>query len=70
MAKLTAPEFLSKRTTERMEKLGLNKTQVQIRSGLGLMTVRRVIEGKADLRLSTLAKLAEALEAKPSEMVP
>lgn len=51
------------------KKLGLTQEQVAERSGVHPTEVSRIEAGKRDPRVSTLKRLAEAVEVKPGQLV-
>jgi transcriptional regulator with XRE-family HTH domain len=54
---------------EARERLGLTQEQVAERCGVHATEVSRIEGGKRDPRISTLIRLANALEVKPSELL-
>ena len=51
------------------ERLGLTQEQVSDRSGVQAGEVSRIERGKRDPKVSTLEKLAAALEVEPAELL-
>lgn len=51
------------------ERLGLTQEQVAERCGVHATEVSRIEGGKRDPRISTLIRLANALEVKPGELL-
>jgi transcriptional regulator with XRE-family HTH domain len=51
------------------KKLGLTQEEVGHRSGVHPTEVSRIEAGKRDPRVSTLERLAEAVEVPPSELL-
>jgi XRE family transcriptional regulator, fatty acid utilization regulator len=54
---------------EARERLGLTQEQVSDRSGVQPGEVSRIERGKRDPKVSTLEKLAAALEVEPAELL-
>jgi transcriptional regulator with XRE-family HTH domain len=54
---------------EAREKLELTQEQVAERSGVHATEVSRIEAGKRDPRISTLVKLAGAVQVKPGELL-
>lgn len=54
---------------EAREKLGLTQEQVAERSGVHATEVSRIEAGKRDPQVSTLRRLAEAVEVKPGRLL-
>lgn len=54
---------------EAREKLGLTQEQVAHRSGVHATEVSRIEGGKRDPKVSTLERLAEAVEVKPGRLL-
>jgi transcriptional regulator with XRE-family HTH domain len=48
---------------------GLSQTQVSVRSGVHPTEVSRIERGLRDPRLSTLVRLAHALEVEPGQLL-
>jgi len=51
------------------DKLGLTQEQVAERSGVQAGEVSRIESGKRDPQVSTVLKLAKAVEVKPGELL-
>ncbi|HSS42327.1 MAG TPA: helix-turn-helix transcriptional regulator [Solirubrobacterales bacterium] len=51
------------------ERLGLTQEQVSERSGVQAGEVSRIERGKRDPKVSTLEKLAAAVEAEPGDLL-
>lgn len=51
------------------ERLGLTQEQVAERCGVHFTEISRIEAGKRDPRVSTLRRLAEAVEVKPGELL-
>lgn len=51
------------------ERLGLTQEQVAERSGVHATEVSRIEAGKRDPQISTLRRLAEAVETKPGQLL-
>lgn len=60
---------LGTKLRESREKLGLTQEQVAERSGVHATEVSRIEGGKRDPKVSTLERLAEALEVKPGQLL-
>jgi transcriptional regulator with XRE-family HTH domain len=60
---------LGSRLREARERLGLTQEQVAERSGVHATEVSRIEAGKRDLQVSTLRRLAEAVELKPGQLL-
>jgi transcriptional regulator with XRE-family HTH domain len=54
---------------EARERLGLTQEQVAERSGVHATEVSRIEGGKRDPKVSTLKRLAEAVEVKPGRLL-
>lgn len=54
---------------EARERLGLTQEEVAQRSGVHVTEVSRMETGKRDPKISTLRRLAEAVEVKPSQLL-
>lgn len=54
---------------EARERLGLTQEQVAERSGVHATEVSRIEGGKRDPKVSTLERLAEAVEVKPGRLL-
>jgi XRE family transcriptional regulator, fatty acid utilization regulator len=54
---------------EARERLGLTQEQVSDRSGVQAGEVSRIERGKRDPKVSTLEKLAAAVEVEPAELL-
>jgi transcriptional regulator with XRE-family HTH domain len=54
---------------EARERLGLTQEQVAERSGVHATEVSRIEAGKRDPQVSTLRRLAEAVEVKPGQLL-
>jgi transcriptional regulator with XRE-family HTH domain len=54
---------------EAREKLGLTQEQVAERSGVHATEVSRIEGGKRDPKVSTLERLADAVEVKPGRLL-
>jgi transcriptional regulator with XRE-family HTH domain len=54
---------------EARERLGLTQEQVAERSGVHATEVSRIEAGKRDPRVSTLERLANAVEVKPGKLL-
>jgi transcriptional regulator with XRE-family HTH domain len=54
---------------ETRERLGLTQEQVAQRSGVHSTEVSRIEAGKRDPKVSTLERLAEAVEVKPGRLL-
>jgi transcriptional regulator with XRE-family HTH domain len=54
---------------EARERLGLTQEQVSERSGVHATEVSRIEGGKRDPKVSTLERLAEAVEVKPGRLL-
>jgi transcriptional regulator with XRE-family HTH domain len=54
---------------EAREKLGLTQEQVAQRSGVHSTEVSRIEGGKRDPKISTLERLAKAVEVKPGRLL-
>lgn len=54
---------------EARERLGLTQEQVAERSGVHATEVSRIEGGKRDPQVSTVIRLAEALEVEPGELL-
>ena len=54
---------------EARERLGLTQEQVAERSGVHATEVSRIEGGKRDPRVSTVIRLANALEVKPGRLL-
>lgn len=54
---------------EARERLGLTQEQVAERSGVHATEVSRIEGGKRDPQVSTVIRLAKALEVKPGELL-
>ena len=62
MARQDPRQILSKRLTQRMNKLGITKAELARRSGLPWLTVQRIEKASTDPHLSTIESLAAALD--------
>lgn len=51
------------------ERLGLTQEQVAERSGVHATEVSRIEAGKRDPKVSTLRRLAEAVQVKPGQLL-
>ena len=60
---------LGKNLRAARERLGLTQEQVAERSGVQAGEVSRIETGKRDPKVSTLERLAKAVEAKPGELL-
>jgi transcriptional regulator with XRE-family HTH domain len=54
---------------EARERLGLTQEQVALRSGVHATEVSRIEAGKRDPQVSTLRRLAKALEISPDQLL-
>ncbi|HEX5762019.1 MAG TPA: helix-turn-helix transcriptional regulator [Solirubrobacterales bacterium] len=54
---------------EARERLGLTQEEVAQRSGVHVTEISRMEAGKRDPKISTLRRLAEALEVKPGQLL-
>jgi transcriptional regulator with XRE-family HTH domain len=54
---------------EARERLGLTQEQVAQRSGVHATEVSRIEAGKRDPQVSTVERLAEAVEMKPGQLL-
>jgi transcriptional regulator with XRE-family HTH domain len=54
---------------EARQRLGLTQEQVAERSGVHFTEVSRIEAGKRDPRISTLERLAKAVEMKPGQLL-
>jgi len=54
---------------EAREHLGLTQEEVAQRSGVHVTEVSRMEAGKRDPKISTLRKLAKAVEVKPGQLI-
>ncbi len=54
---------------EARERLGLTQEEVAQRSGVHVTEVSRMEAGKRDPKISTLRKLAKAVEVKPGQLI-
>jgi transcriptional regulator with XRE-family HTH domain len=54
---------------EARDRLGLTQEQVAQRSGVHATEVSRIEAGKRDPQVSTLERLAEAVEVKPGQLL-
>jgi transcriptional regulator with XRE-family HTH domain len=54
---------------EARERLGLTQEQVAQRSGVHVTEVSRIEGGKRDPQVSTVRRLAEAVEVKPGQLL-
>lgn len=54
---------------EARERLGLTQEQVAQRSGVHSTEVSRIEAGKRDPQVSTLERLAEAVEVRPGQLL-
>lgn len=54
---------------EARERLGLTQEQISDRSGVQAGEVSRIERGKRDPKVSTLEKLAAAVEVEPAELL-
>lgn len=54
---------------EARERLGLTQEQVAERSGVHATEVSRIEAGKRDPQVSTLERLAEAVEVRPAQLL-
>ena len=52
------------------ERLGITQEEVSYRSGVHATEVSRIEAGKRDPRVSTLERLAQAVEVSPSDLLP
>lgn len=57
------------RLREAREHLGLTQEEVAQRSGVHFTEVSRMEAGKRDPKISTLRKLAKAVEVKPGQLL-
>lgn len=57
------------RLREARERLGLTQEEVAQRSGVHATEVSRMEAGKRDPKISTLRRLAKAVEVKPGQLV-
>ncbi|HET9163904.1 MAG TPA: helix-turn-helix transcriptional regulator [Solirubrobacterales bacterium] len=57
------------RLREARERLGLTQEEVAQRSGVHVTEVSRMESGKRDPKISTLRRLAKAVEVKPGQLV-
>lgn len=57
------------RLREAREHLGLTQEEVAQRSGVHVTEVSRMEAGKRDPKISTLRKLAKAVEVKPGQLL-
>lgn len=62
------PDFGTK-LREARERLGLTQEEVAQRSGVHVTEVSRMEAGKRDPKISTLRKLAKAVEVKPGQLL-
>lgn len=69
MAKTTNADVLALNIKKRMEDLKLNKSELSRRTGLGMMTIRRVLDVESDPCLSTIGKIADVLGTSPSGLL-
>jgi transcriptional regulator with XRE-family HTH domain len=60
---------LGENLREARTKLGLTQEQVAERSGVQAGEVSRIEAGKRDPQLSTILKLAKAVEVKPGQLL-
>jgi transcriptional regulator with XRE-family HTH domain len=60
---------LGENLREARERLGLTQEQVSDRSGVQAGEVSRIERGKRDPKVSTLEKLAAAVEVEPAELL-
>jgi transcriptional regulator with XRE-family HTH domain len=54
---------------EARERLGLTQEEVAQRSGVHVTEVSRMEAGKRDPKISTLRRLAKAVEVKPGQLI-
>jgi transcriptional regulator with XRE-family HTH domain len=54
---------------EARERLGLTQEDVALRSGVHATEVSRIEAGKRDPKVSTLERLAKAVEVKPGRLI-
>lgn len=57
------------RLREARERLGLTQEDVAQRSGVHASEISRMEAGKRDPKISTLERLAEAVEVKPGQLL-
>jgi transcriptional regulator with XRE-family HTH domain len=57
------------RLREARERLGLSQEEVAQRSGVHATEVSRMEAGKRDPKISTLRRLAKAVEVKPGQLL-
>ncbi|HET6570921.1 MAG TPA: helix-turn-helix transcriptional regulator [Solirubrobacterales bacterium] len=57
------------RLREARERLGLTQEEVARRSGVHVTEISRMEAGKRDPKISTLRRLANALEVKPGQLL-
>lgn len=62
-------EDLGKNLRAARKRLGLTQEQVAERSGVHVTEVSRIEAGKRDLKLSTLRRLARAVEVPPGRLL-
>jgi transcriptional regulator with XRE-family HTH domain len=60
---------LGKNLREARQRLGLTQEDVAARSGVQAGEVSRIEAGKRDPRISTLERLAKAVEVKPGQLL-
>jgi transcriptional regulator with XRE-family HTH domain len=60
---------LGSNVRENRAKLGLSQEQVADRSGVHATEVSRIEAGKRDPRVSTVERLAKALQMKPGQLL-
>jgi transcriptional regulator with XRE-family HTH domain len=65
---MTNTAILARNVAAARADLGLSQTQVSKRSGVHVTEVSRIERGLRDPRLSTIVRLAHALEVKPAQL--
>ncbi len=66
---MTDTAILARNVATARADLGLSQTQVSKRSGVHVTEVSRIERGLRDPRLSTIVRLAHALEVKPARLL-
>jgi transcriptional regulator with XRE-family HTH domain len=66
---MTDTAILARNVATARANCGLSQTQVSKRSGVHVTEVSRIERGLRDPRLSTIVRLAHALEVKPAQLL-
>jgi transcriptional regulator with XRE-family HTH domain len=69
MAAMDAVTQLARNVCEARDRYGLTQEQLSERSGVHPTEISRIEHGRRDIQISTLFKLAEALELTPGQLI-